>query len=344
MTVVSIFGLGTPQTLTVAREPVSPLEPSAGARDAAVPDTERAAMPALRSCFVGPRPRVCVIVATRGRPALVAETVAAMDTQTLRPASVIVSCPTRADAGAAADHPGITLVTGTLGSSAQRNAGLAQVPARTDIVVFFDDDFIPRRDWIAEVAALFDREPDIGSVTGTVVADGVKGPGLSVAAARRLLAATEPGFREAPLLESYVPYGCNMAFRASAIEGKRFDERLVLYGWLEDRDFGAALEKRGYRIVKTAAARGVHLGVKTGRVPGRRLGYSQVVNPLYLCRKGTMPLRAVADHVFRNVVSNLLRALAPEPFIDRRGRLRGNLHAVCDVLRGIIRPERASEL
>jgi hypothetical protein len=44
--------------------------------------------------------------------------------------------------------------------------------------------------------------------------------------------------------------------------------------------------------------------------------------------------------VFRNVT----RAVAPEPYIDRRGRLRGNLLALRDVLRGDLRPERIIEL
>ena len=145
-------------------------------------------------------------------------------------------------------------------------------------------------------------------------------------------------------IEPYSPYGCNMAFRLSAIGSLRFDERLVLYGWLEDRDFGAALAKRGGRLVKCAAARGVHMGVKAGRVSGDRLGYSQIVNPIYMLRKGTMTIGQVADHLFRNITSNVARAVRPEPFIDRRGRLRGNLRGLADVLRGRIEPERASAI
>lgn len=290
-----------------------------------------------------PRPRVCVIFATRGRPALIDAAVAAMARQSLRPSSLIVSCPTPADAGMAAERPGITLVTGAHGLAAQRNAGLLHVPRGTEVVVFFDDDFVPRRDWIAAVVALLAQSPDIGAVTGTLLADGIKGPGLTVAEARRMLE-REHRPSTGSLREDYTPYGCNMAFRASAIAGRRFDERLVLYGWLEDRDFGAALQRRGYRVVKTDAALGVHLGVKSGRVSGRRLGYSQVVNPLYLWRKGTMPPRAVADHLFRNLSSNLARAMVPEPFIDRRGRLAGNVRALLDVARGILRPELAADL
>ena len=115
------------------------------------------------------------------------------------------------------------------------------------------------------------------------------------------------------MIEPFSPYGCNMAFRAAAIRGRRFDERLVLYGWLEDRDFGSALAKEGGRLVKLAAARGVHMGAKGGRVRGERLGYSQVVNPLYMNRKGTMTVPLVADQLTRNIGSNLIGSFRPEP-------------------------------
>jgi polysaccharide biosynthesis transport protein len=125
-----------------------------------------------------------------------------------------------------------------------------------------------------------------------------------------------------------------MAFRlASAQPGVRFDEALPQYGWLEDVDFSRRLVRYG-RIIKLPDARGVHLGSKTGRAPGIRLGYSQIANPLYLVRKGTLTPRRAAQQMGRNFVMNLLRSVRPEPYIDRRGRLRGNTLAIVDALRG----------
>lgn len=86
------------------------------------------------------------------------------------------------------------------------------------------------------------------------------------------------------------------------------------------------------------------MGTKRGRVAGDQLGYSQIVNPLYLLRKGTMTPIQVADHVLRNVLSNAVLTLTPEPYVDRRGRLRGNLIGFQDVLRGKLEPERAASL
>ena len=141
----------------------------------------------------------------------------------------------------------------------------------------------------------------------------------------------------------FSPYGCNMAFRRAAIGELRFDKRLVLYGWQEDTDFGARIAKRG-RCVFSDALWGVHLGIKSGRRPGRQLGYSQMVNPRYLVAKGTMQPRKALHLAGRNFAANALRAFYPEPYVDRLGRLHGNLIGLRDIATGRWRPERAAEL
>ncbi|KAA0109068.1 glycosyltransferase [Methylobacterium sp. P1-11] len=302
------------------------------------------ARPATRAATPSPLPRIAVAIATLGRPDVVAGTLRRiLDRQTLKPAAVLISCVTPEDAGEAAEWTGVTVVTGRPGLAAQRNAALAALPDAIDIVVFFDDDFVPDAGWLAVAAQRFRDEPDIVGLTGDVIADGIKGPGLSFTAVDRMLAALGPVEPMVPI-EAFSPYGCNMAFRRSAIGTLRFDERLVLYGWLEDRDFGAALAATGGRLVKCLEARGVHMGVKGGRISGDRLGYSQVVNPLYMLQKGTMTLTQVIGQISRNVFSNVARFPAPEPFIDRRGRLRGNLRGARDVLLGRLEPERAQQI
>jgi glycosyltransferase involved in cell wall biosynthesis len=289
-------------------------------------------------------PRVAVVIATLGRPNVVTQTVKRiLDRQTLAPACVMISCTALKDAGEAADWPEVTVVTGPSGLATQRNTALEALPDNIDIVVFFDDDFVPAADWLAIAARQFRDQLDIVGFTGDVIADGIKGPGLRFDEVDHMLATLKTA-EPAPLIEAFSPYGCNMAFRRCAIGAVRFDERLVLYGWLEDRDFGAALAAHGGRLVKCMEARGVHMGVKSGRISGDRLGYSQVVNPLYMLRKGTMTYSQVVGQIFRNVTSNLARWPVPEPFIDRRGRLRGNLRGARDVLLGRIEPERAVQI
>ena len=95
---------------------------------------------------------------------------------------------------------------------------------------------------------------------------------------------------------------------ASAIGALRFDERLVHYGWLEDRDFGARVERQGGRLVRLGAALGVHLGVASGRMSDRRLGYAQIANPLHLLFKRTMSPRLFLLRVLTDLASNALKA------------------------------------
>ncbi|WP_322030659.1 glycosyltransferase family 2 protein [Paraburkholderia sp. J76] len=285
-------------------------------------------------------PKICLIFATRGRAEILEHVVGFVDLQTVRPDLIIVSCVSDEDVGDLPGGPGLMVLKGKPGLTAQRNHALNHVPGDIDIVIFLDDDFLMHGAWISEVLKAFGSDPAIACVTGTVIADGIHGPGYSFEEGRAIVAQAGDLPETMIVAQTGGPYGCNMAFRASSIAGLRFDERLVLYGWQEDRDFGGQIWNRGSLVVRINTAIGVHLGVKRGRVSGCKLGYSQVINPLYLVKKRTMPLRPALDHVMRNVVSNIVRSVAPEPWIDRRGRLVGNLMGLWDFVRGRLTPER----
>jgi GT2 family glycosyltransferase len=290
------------------------------------------------------KPKICLIFATRGRAELLKHVVAFADTQTVKPDLIIVSCVSDEDVANLERRPGMLVVKGRPGLTVQRNHALNHVPDDIDVVIFLDDDFLMHREWIAQILKTLESDPSIACITGTVIADGIHGPGFSFEEAQTLLARAGDIPGRLTAVSTGGPYGCNMAFRTRSIAGLRFDERLVLYGWQEDRDFGGQIWNRGGRVVRVNTALGVHLGTKGGRVSGRRLGYSQVINPLYLVSKKTMPLRDALDHVLRNVASNTVRSLAPEPWVDRRGRLSGNLIGVWDFVRGRLTPERAANL
>jgi hypothetical protein len=89
---------------------------------------------------------------------------------------------------------------------------------------------------------------------------------------------------------------------------------------------------------------GVHLGVKSGRTSGLRFGYSQIANPIYLMRKGTMSLSFGGKSILKNLAANLFRSVRPEAYVDRVGRLKGNLFALGDLVRGKLHPGRITEL
>src|SRR3546814_15339565 len=116
-----------------------------------------------------------------------------------------------------------------------------------------------------------------------------------------------------------------MASRLAPVReaGLLFDENLPFYGWLEDVDFSRRLASQG-RIVRWNLCRGVHMGVKRGRSPGKRLGYSQIANPVYMWRKGTLTASRACAQMGRNIAANFVKNIMPEPWVDRGGRPRGN--------------------
>lgn len=116
-----------------------------------------------------------------------------------------------------------------------------------------------------------------------------------------------------------------------------------MYGWQEDIDFSRQLAAWG-RVVRAEALMGVHLGEKRGRVSGVKFGYSQVANPIYLMRKGTVSISFGGQTVVRNLLANMVRSLWPESYIDRVGRLKGNFLALTDLLRRRLHPGRILEL
>lgn len=287
--------------------------------------------------------KIAIAIATASRRAVLSDTIGHLARQT-RVADELLVCPARADdVDPACLHgfPGpVRVVSGPVGLPAQRNALVDATDA--DVIVFFDDDFLAAEDYLAQTEALFDRRPEVVVATGDVLADGILGPGLSHEDGLRVLAQRALPQPEHVLTPTFNGYGCNMAIRMAPVRRHRmrFDERLPLYGWLEDVDFSRQLAPHG-RIVKWTALRGVHLGTKrSGRSPGKQLGYSQVANRIYISRKGHMtPLQAAHGNL-RNIAANLVRSLRPEPWVDRRGRLEGNALALWDWLRGRVDPER----
>lgn len=289
--------------------------------------------------------RVIVAIPTTGRPAIVVPAIRDMARQTRLPdmVVVVVAGPGDIDAGQVADLPfPVCVIESERGATFQRNAALDMLHPE-DCMLFLDDDFVMAPDFLANLDRLIAENPDVTMVTGTVLADGIKGPGLSHDYAQEVLADQSLLLQGPELRDVYNCYGCNMALRARPlVENRiRFDTRLKLYSWLEDVDFSRQMAAHG-RIVKAAALRGVHLGTKTGRTSGLRFGYSQIANPLYLNAKGTMIWPRAFRMMLRNFSSNLLRSFYPEPEIDRWGRLKGNFRAIADLIRGRLKPENVT--
>jgi hypothetical protein len=287
--------------------------------------------------------RIAVIVATKGRPSTTGELLRLLERQTLRPAVVIFSATEAADIGGPVGTTlNVEFIYGSAGSTIQRNRALDWIAHGADFVVFFDDDFAPSRTWLAQCAQAFQADSSIAGLSGHVVYDGAQSGEISWQQADALLERPSVSNHE-DSFERNGLYGCNMAFRSTAIRGMHFDERLVLYGWLEDKDFSRRTGRVG-RLIGVRSMLGVHLGMRSGRTSGRRLGFSQVVNPWYLRRKGVMSSKEAWTNIVRALLTNGVKSLWPEKDIDRRGRFHGNLIAVGSLMRGDCRPERAGEL
>ncbi|MGC9368055.1 MAG: glycosyltransferase family 2 protein [Paracoccaceae bacterium] len=291
--------------------------------------------------------RLVVAIATMNRPGIVIDTVRALARQERLPDLVLLSAtgPGDIDMSALEDLPfACEVIIGEAGLTFQRNRMIERLQP-DDIMLLLDDDFLLSPDYLRTLLRLFATHPDVVVLTGTVLADGIGGPGYDHAEGERQLRALGGRPRPDTLTDIYNGYGCNMAFRARpALEhGIRFDEALPKYSWLEDVDFSRRLAEHG-RIARAGALTGVHLGTKTGRSRGVPLGYSQIANPVYLMSKGTMSAPRALRMILRNLVSNVVKALRPEPWVDRRGRLRGNLLALSDLLRGRIAPDRILDL
>lgn len=285
--------------------------------------------------------KIALVIATAGRPAVAGAALARISRLERKPDETLIvgacaeDCP--------ADAPiGDCIVAPKIGSAAQRNHGLDTLDGRADIVVFIDDDFVAAPGFIAGVARLFIEHADIVAASGRLIADGIFTAGYDFDEADALIAADAPPALDR-LIDDTGTYGCNMAFRVGVAPHLRFDENLPLYGWLEDTDFSAQYARLG-RVVRCNHFSGVHLGVKSGRTSGVRLGYSQIANAAYLVRKGTLAPRAALRLAGGNVAANLVKALWPEALVDRRGRLRGNLLALADLVRGRDDPRRVVEL
>ena len=301
------------------------------------------------------RTSIYVVIATKGRSPEVGALLQRLRSQSLLPERVIVvgTCsedlpPLDADA----PFEVRTWIAARAGITVQRNEGITILTELglmlpQSIVVFFDDDFRPRSDWLMLCAEAFAARPDVGALTGLVLADGInRRCGLSEEEADRFLDGSWPAqghWTTGPLRDIGSLYGCNMAFAGSVLQICRFDEELPLYGWQEDRDIAGQVRSRR-RVIIEPTCRGVHLGSGNGRTSGLRFGYSQIANIVYLQRKGTVEASVTIRFLARALASNILHTVHSAERRVYASRLHGNVLAIADLLRGTCLPRRIVEL
>ena len=135
----------------------------------------------------------------------------------------------------------------------------------------------------------------------------------------------------------------NMSARRRVLDFVKFDERLPLYAWMEDYDFTLACARVG-RVARVENCRMVHLGANAGRISQKRLGFVQVMNPIYIYSKRHPGYHAGAMIIFvaRILIGNIVKF--PANPSERWQRLQGNLLALAMAMRGDLRPEQMLEI
>jgi GT2 family glycosyltransferase len=271
---------------------------------------------------------VSVVIATSGRPHVLHDTIISIHHQTVTPLEVIICVPDTSSIGSqTAEY--VTVIHTQRGLTNQRNAGLRA--ATGDFILFLDDDIELIREYLEICLRIMAQNPQIALVGGWAFLEGLD--------RAEALERINTEFPERDSKGDFVPsescYGCNMFVRSKIARLELFDEKLPLYGWLEDYDWSRRISRHGV-IGWSATARVVHLRASTGRMNGCLFGYSQIANPLYLYRKGVMP--------FGNLASLWLRAIAGNIKGRRSPQLRGHILAFLDVLGRKVDPTRILEI
>ena len=284
-----------------------------------------------------------LVIASHGRPDLLQQIVTSLSSQRRIPDTIVISAVAPADITASTQAlSSVRTIFGSAGLTCQRNRGISCLIDTMDVIAFIDDDFIVGHDYFHNMERLFEHDKSIIGINAEIIADGADSPGFTFEEGLRLAEQyrrqkTEPVARE--ITGKYAD-GCNgiIAFRSTRAGALRFDERLPLYGWQEDLDFCVALRRLG-RIVRTNLIWGVHLGTKRGKGSEVQLGYSQIVNPAYIVSKGNMSVWYALQLAARNVAANIVRSIRPESYVDRRGRLQGNVIGMFHLIVGRLTPE-----
>lgn len=282
--------------------------------------------------------QIAVVIASTMRPVALAATLSSLGGQSRLPNEIVVSVARPSDL----PNPLPTdakVVYSERGASIQRNMGTQALSSSTDIVVFLDDDMILNRDYLRGVEAIFSTTPNAALIMGHLIANG----GVSVEEAASLVdcAANSTHYHIKQSTFGDV-YGCNMSVRFDVACKEPFDERLPLYSYMEDVDFGTRVRRHGH-IGYYYGSLAVHLRAPEGRVCHRALGFSEIMNPAYLALKGTIPkTHAIADFILKKPAANLARAILGPQRHYRWERFTGNFAALRRLLSGKIDPEHAA--
>jgi GT2 family glycosyltransferase len=242
--------------------------------------------------------RFSVVIATKGRPADLARTLARLAACEPGPAETIVvdGDPGRSAEPVVAETPprlAVRYVESEPGLTRQRNLGVRE--AGGDVVVFLDDDVDVDRGLFAALERGY-RDPHVVGATGHVIEAAERRFGNKRSVVRSLVLGggregtmTSFGYPRRPQrhdreLDVEFMQGCFMSGRRDEVARVGFDEQLDGYALAEDEDFSYRLSRVGrVRYLPEAVVHHRNTGFRSAAA--RELGRAVVVNRAYLFRK-----------------------------------------------------------
>jgi glycosyltransferase involved in cell wall biosynthesis len=137
-----------------------------------------------------------------------------------------------------------------IGKNVALNTGLRMTEG--DLVVFTDDDALPRSDWLVQARAVADSQPSFAIFGGTIVPQWeVSPPDWILPFQFPTLTITSPDWEEGPSLPGRV-WGPNMVIRAEALHGRRFAESMgptgSRYQMGDETEFVDRLVAAGFKV------------------------------------------------------------------------------------------------
>ena len=310
--------------------------------------SERPIMNSIVSNIVGTS--ISVVIASKGRPDFVKETIESLQRQTLKPKAIIIVVPSIEDLPAKQWGDEVQYIVGPLGLTLQRNTGITAIPATVPYVGCFDDDFELKEDYLEQAVAFMNANVSIMGISGRLI--GRRGIGREEA--KKLIASYQPGFNPRGMFFSqgkhHILFGCNMIIRRAVLNYEKFDENLPLYSYGEDYDLSIRLERYGL-VGRFHGCVGVHLETPGGRVREVLRGYSFVANNWYFLKKGVMHLPLLMAWtrfwlvcVGKSLWQSLWNLLKGDRSLDWSGRVKGHLLALKDIFLGRCHPRRIEEI
>jgi len=279
---------------------------------------------------------ISVLIASRWRPAMLAETLASIRQQSRQPDEVIISVTGPDDLPPNLDSdPSVRVIIAEAGVMAQRNAAIHATNPKCDAVVFFDDDVELAVDYLDHAEAFWQARPDVIMFDGHFLHPGP----CARSEAKRLL--REHSIREDRFVQTGSAWGCNMNFRRWVFGKELFDEALDGYAWLGEYDLCERISSLGLGG-RYYGCCFVHLQTTTGRFPDRQLGYAQLMNARYYYSKGTIVhsgFDLLLNHCMKIPAINLYWLLRGDRRVNRRERLIGNFLALIAMLKGVREPK-----